>query len=409
MALAWLARLWGEPLALIVDHRLRAESTEEAGLTARRLAGMGIESRILTLRGLLPGPGLAARARGARYAALIAAAREAGLSDLLLGHHGGDQAETYLMREAAGSGSLGLACMAAIVEMPGLRLVRPLLGVPPGRLRAVLRAQGVGWVEDPGNRNPAASRTRVRQRLADPGGEGPEVAGLLARAHAAGLARRKSEIGLARRLAARVSLFPQGYAVVTPGQVEPDLLAALIRGLTGSGYPKGSDALARLASGPLLGTLGGVRFMAAGRHGPGVLAVREAAAMQAPVAAFAGCLWDGRFRLETQAVMPPGVQIGALGDDAARFRARSGLASVILRTLPAVRLAGRLVAVPHVGYFNGWTNQALRLSFCPPIPVSGAPFEVFSLGDAQTALAHHVLSVAAVVEPDEPGQTAGKY
>jgi tRNA(Ile)-lysidine synthase len=159
----------------------------------------------------------------------------------------------------------------------------------------------------------------------------------------------------------------------------------------------------------VLGTLGGLRFMPAGRHGPGILAVREAAAMQAPIAAVAGCLWDGRFRLECVGELPSGMEVGALGDDAAPFRRREGLASAILRTLPVLRRAGRIVAVPHLGYFNGWTNQALRLSFCPPTPVSGAPFEVLSLGDAQTALAHHVHSDAAVAEPDERGQTAGKY
>jgi tRNA(Ile)-lysidine synthase len=232
---------------------------------------------------------------------------------------------------------------------------------------------------------------------------------LLVRARAAGVARRESEIALARRLAERVSIFPQGYAVISPGPVEPDLLAALIRGLTGAIYPERGAALARLASGPLHGTLGGLRFMPAGRHGPGTLVVREAAAVQAPIAAVARCLWDGRFRLESAEALPSGLQIGALGDDAAKFRARGGFAAAILCVLPALRLAGRVVAVPHLGYFSGWTNLALRLSFCPSTPIAGAPFEVPPLGDAQTAWAHHVFSEPAAPAPDELGRAAGKY
>jgi tRNA(Ile)-lysidine synthase len=377
MALAWLMRGWGDPLALIVDHGLRVSSADEAALTVSRLAELGIESRSLTLRGVLPGPGLAARARAARYAALIAAAQEACLSDLLLGHHAGDQAETFLIREAAQSGPGGLACMAAVVELPGLRLVRPLLGIAPGALRDMLRAQGIEWVEDPSNHNPAAARTRVRQRLSGPG-EAPRVAALLSRAHLAGGARRVCDADLAGRLAERARIFPQGYAVLTPGDVDSALLAALIRGLTGADYPERGGALARLAAGPLVGTLGGVRLMPAGRHGPGTLLVREASAMQGPVAAIAGCVWDRRFRLEWPKALPAGAQIGPLGADAALFRNRSGLAGVILRTLPVLRQDGRLVAVPHLGYFREWTNRSLRLSFCPSTPVSGAPFEVFT-------------------------------
>ena len=111
MALAVLAAGWGRPLALVVDHGLRQASAAEAEATLRRLHERGIPARLLMLHGLRPGPALQARARAARYGALTAACEEAGLVDLLLGHHGGDQAETIAMRRAAGSGPAGLAGM----------------------------------------------------------------------------------------------------------------------------------------------------------------------------------------------------------------------------------------------------------------------------------------------------------
>ena len=79
MALALLTAGWGEALALIVDHGVRAESAAEAALVARRLAERGITARVLTVRDLAPGPGIAARARAARYAALSDALRRAGI------------------------------------------------------------------------------------------------------------------------------------------------------------------------------------------------------------------------------------------------------------------------------------------------------------------------------------------
>jgi tRNA(Ile)-lysidine synthase len=387
MSLAFLTRAWGHPLALIVDHRLRPESTLEAQQTATSLASLGIPSRVLTLHNLKPGPGLAARARTARYTALTHAAREAGLSDLLLGHHAADQAETLLLRAEARSGPAGLAGMAAITETADLRLVRPLLGVPPGHLRALLRAENIAWAEDPSNRNPQASRTRMRESLGDPEGEGDATQNLLAAAARNGRARALEEQQTAQILGARAKIFPEGYARLSPGPLTPKCLAALIQALTGAPYPPRTAALARLAGGAMVGTLGGIRLMP---NGQGTLLVREEAAMQPPMLARPGRIWDGRFRLEWPGALPPTAEIGALGADSSRFRDRSALPSAVLRTLPAIRDASGLVAVPHAGYFKGWTNPQLRLTLHSALPLAGAPFEVFWAGDAQTAREHHV-------------------
>src|SRR4051794_31539408 len=96
MAAALLARDWarrrgGSVVALVVDHGLRAESAAEAAVTRARLADMGIVAHGLTLEGLARGPGLAARARLARHAALAEAAAALGVLHLMFGHHAGDQ------------------------------------------------------------------------------------------------------------------------------------------------------------------------------------------------------------------------------------------------------------------------------------------------------------------------------
>ena len=54
--------------------------------------------------------------------------------------------------------------MAAIAETEGLRLLRPLLGVPKARLLATLEAAGQPWLEDPSNRDPRFARTGLRLR-----------------------------------------------------------------------------------------------------------------------------------------------------------------------------------------------------------------------------------------------------
>jgi tRNA(Ile)-lysidine synthase len=394
VCLAWLAARWGDPLALIVDHGLRAGSGAEAREAACRIAAFGVPARILTLN-VPPGPGVAARAREARYAILTQAALEAGRCDLLLGHHAGDQAETVLIRRCGGSGVHGLAAMASVTETASLRLVRPLLAVPPGRLRATLRARSIGWSEDPSNRNPTAGRTHARLHLNDPDGAGPAIDRLLREAHRHGRARVVEERRMAATLAARACLFPEGYALLSAGPIDAASLGALIRMLGGAPYPQAGVAVQSLLARGMRGTLGGVRLMAAGRQGAGTLLVREEAAMQPAIPARHGCVWDGRFRLEAPYPLPADATLGPLGPDARRFRRSSRLASAILASLPALRDAHGLVAVPHLGYFKEWTNTQLRLRLCPASPATGAGFMASALGDAQAAREHHVLDDAA--------------
>jgi tRNA(Ile)-lysidine synthase len=388
MALALLAKSWGDPLALIVDHTLRRDSAAEAHLTAARLATLNIPARILTLNGLTPGPGLAARARAARYDALTAATREAGRVDLWLGHHRRDQAETILMRRLSHSAAAGLAGMAALAETQPVRLLRPLLGTPPGALRALLRAAGIAWVEDPSNSNPAALRTRLRATLNDPDGDGPDTVALADQARTHARARARAETRLAADLAGRVAIFPEGFAILAPGAITPDALGALIRALTGAAYAAGGAALARLAADPRPATLGGVRVLAAGKLGCGLVLAREPAAMAAPIPALPGAVWDRRFLVHHADGAP--AMIGAVGPDAPALRRLTPLPAAILRTLPALRVNGVLVEVPHIGYRARCGSARMAVGFAPATPASGAPFGSWPPGDAETEASPHL-------------------
>lgn len=376
LALAILADGWvrargGSLLALIVDHGLRPAAAGEAQITATRLAARGIATRILTLHDLphgplAPGSGLAARARIARLGILTTACAGAGITDLLLGHHAADQAETVLIRALSASGPAGLAGMAGLRVLPNLRLLRPLLQLPPAILRDCLRAAGLGWVEDPSNTNPAALRARLRSLRADHAGTGAATWALHTAAHAAGQARARTETATADWLAAHVSLRPEGFAILPPGPFPPDALASLIRAIAGAAFPPPSHAIAALAAQPRPTTLAGTRLLPAGRLGAGQLGtgglgtgglrtdqlgagwllVREAAAMAPPIPAHHGAIWDNRFRLGAE--LGAAYTLGALGADAARLRHRSALPAAVLVSLPAIRQGAAVCAVPHL-------------------------------------------------------------
>jgi tRNA(Ile)-lysidine synthase len=73
-----------------------------------------------------------------------------------------DQAETVLMRLAAGSGPAGLAGMRPRDTRDGIVLLRPLLRLRKARLVATLARAGIAWVDDPMNADPAFVRARLR-------------------------------------------------------------------------------------------------------------------------------------------------------------------------------------------------------------------------------------------------------
>jgi len=374
MAVCLLADAWarvrgGAVRALIVDHGLRPESAAEADLTRQRLAKRRIAGRVLTLA-LARGPALAARARAARYAALEAVCAAEGLLHLLLGHHAADQAETVDMRTISASGPDGLAAMPALAEREHVRLLRPLLAIPPGRLRATLRAAGEGGVEAPSNADPATLRARLRALRNDPDGTGPATAEAVARARANGRARALRERAAASVLARRARIAPEGFALLAPGALPPDALAALLRTLTGAAWAPATASVRALAARMRPATIGGVRVLSAGRLGPGGwLLVREVAAVASP-APVSDPSWDGRFRIRGAQTG----EIGTLGADAAALRGVSALPAAALQPLPAIRLRGKLVAVPHVGYAAGWDGLPVRAEFVPAIPLAGAPF-----------------------------------
>jgi len=273
--------------------------------------------------------------------------------------------------------------MAPLVETAGLRILRPLLGMPPARLRAMLVSAGMAWVEDPSNADPSALRPRLRMLRRDRDGQGAATDALADAAATSGRLRAHGEQQVAACLAERASLRPEGFAVLSQGAIAPGALSALLQTIAGAPYPPPTEAVGAIAAAPGPATLDGVRLLAAGRLGPGLLVVREAAAMAPPVAALPGTVWDGRFRLGPRARAFPGATLGALGDDAAALRRVSPLPSAVLRTLPAVRLGETLLAVPHLSYPDADACASFPIIFSPPRPAAAASFLVANaFGDA---------------------------
>ena len=185
LAARWRAALKRGPhlLAVTIDHGLRPESAGEARAVRRLASRLGVRHRTLHWTGPKPKTGLPEAARAVRYRLLAAAARAAGAAHVLTAHTLDDQAETVLIRMARGSGPSGLCAMARETPLEGLALMRPLLDLPKARLTATLEAIGIAFADDPSNRDPRFTRSRLRGSMPVLAGEGldaPRIA-LLAR------------------------------------------------------------------------------------------------------------------------------------------------------------------------------------------------------------------------------------
>jgi tRNA(Ile)-lysidine synthase len=149
-----------EPVAVHVDHGVRAGSTREADVVADAAARLGarFDARRVTVT---EGGNLEARAREARYDALERARADHDATAVLVGHTADDQAETVLLNLLRGSGTSGLA------GMPVRRghIVRPLLGARRADLRDLCAERGLDPVRDPSNEDAAFRRNRIRHEV----------------------------------------------------------------------------------------------------------------------------------------------------------------------------------------------------------------------------------------------------
>ncbi|WP_292928867.1 tRNA lysidine(34) synthetase TilS [Novosphingobium sp. PASSN1] len=245
-----------------VDHGLRPESAGEAAHVGSIAEAQGIRHTVLRLD-LELGPALQERARAARYRALGAWARVAGLAAVVTAHHVEDQAETLLMRLARGAGVRGLAAMRAaspLPEWPELGLLRPLLGWRRTELAKVVTAAGIEAIDDPSNWDARFERVRFREMLAATPSLDPSA--LAASAHHLAEADAAIEWAAERSLAStevHVGVL-QWTPADTPRAVGLRVLERIVMELSG-GKPRGS-ALARwhgrLSAGEVA-TLAGVR------------------------------------------------------------------------------------------------------------------------------------------------------
>lgn len=374
-ALMWLASRWAAAIAnppkisvLTVDHGLRPEAASECVRVARWAGALGLEGQILTWTGAKPVSALQEKARAMRYGMMRDWCRAHGATLLVTAHTLEDQAETFLMRLARGSGIKGLSGMRPDETGPVL-IERPLLHSSRAALRATLTAAGHPWIDDPSNEDERYERVRLRKAL-------PALTelGLTPRAIARSAARLERallalhDMGSAF-IAQHVEVRPEGFVLIEQARLRKlddeiaiQVLERLLGRLGGGGeaprlmavealhqWLRREDSQAR--------TLAGCRIAQRKRH---LLIGREAGRIsRAPVAIAPGqsVVWDNRFKVSIGAADRPCAIVPVRGLQVSRNPA---IPAFVQDGLPAILAGGEIAAIPGLDYLGQSAPRGLR-------------------------------------------------
>ena len=133
LCLAYLGKIYTSELGnkmhvLIVDHNLRKESHKEALLVKKILKSKGIQSKLLSWKGLIPKSNIQSKARNIRFSIIANYCKDKKIKFLFTAHHMDDQIENFFIRLFRGSGLSGLSSMTETFDYNNsLKIIRPLL------------------------------------------------------------------------------------------------------------------------------------------------------------------------------------------------------------------------------------------------------------------------------------------
>ena len=170
LALAFLAKIYSikkqiRSKFLIIDHKLRPESTKEAKKVKHLLKKNMISSEILTWKGNKPNKNISSKARIKRYELLYKKCEKLKINNIMLGHHQDDLIENFFIRMLRGSGLKGLISLGKKTLINNKNLLRPLLDQKKSDLVFISKKVFNFYVEDPANDDNKYQRARVRKLI----------------------------------------------------------------------------------------------------------------------------------------------------------------------------------------------------------------------------------------------------
>lgn len=348
-----------------VDHGLRKAAADEARMVGQVCNGLAVSHDILRWSGWNGQGNLQDQARRARYGLIADWAKTRGIETVLIGHTQDDQAETFLMRLARGSGVDGLSGMAATRIESGITWARPMLGVLRQDLRDYLTAKGATWVDDPTNEDESFDRVKARNILQSLAPLGIDVAGLAKTADRLRPARDALE-WQTKTAAEDLTQIIDGNVVIQragfldlPQDIALRLLAHGLKWVSGADYrPRRTalnDALTDIQYGKST-TLHGCKIAVRQEQ---VVILREYQAVK-DIECDGEQIWDGRWRAIGKGNDAKIRALGPTGLNQCGDWKKGGKRRAELLVSPSIWKDSTLIAAPMANFGTGWQVKPIK-------------------------------------------------
>ncbi len=170
LALVYLMNKWvkskkGNIIALIIDHRMRPESYNEAKQIKNYLSTLNIRSKLIRVSGKKLKKRNMSEARKNRYYQLIKFCTKNNILHLFLAHHFDDNIETFLIRKIAGSNIEGLGSMVFSSTRSNIQIIRPMLNYKKEEILNFNHCNKIKFIHDPSNFDDNFTRVKIRKFL----------------------------------------------------------------------------------------------------------------------------------------------------------------------------------------------------------------------------------------------------
>jgi len=259
LALSVLAKLYSlendnDFMALIIDHKLRKESADEAKQTYKNLTQNKIKAKILTYRGEKFSSNIQKKARDLRYDLFEKYCTKNKIKFLILAHHQDDLIENFYIRLIRGSGIKGLTSLKNVFEYSkNFHLLRPLLNFNKEELLNITKKSYSSWVEDRSNKNDKFLRVRIRKMQYKLQKEGFDPKRIIKTIENLNTAKDSLEFYIFKSEKKYLKFYKEGYAKLKSSifnnEAQEVIFRVIIKAIhfvSGEYYPPRSDSLKTL-------------------------------------------------------------------------------------------------------------------------------------------------------------------
>lgn len=380
IALLMLTHRWAkssniELIVISIDHHLRSSSQLENEYVRDLSSKLGFSHYELHFDHKNNFSNLQARAREARYKLMTELCITLDILTIFTAHHLDDYIENYCIRSEKKSSRFGLSSNYVIWHN-NIRIVRPLFNIPKQQLTQYLVTSNIKWFEDETNLSDKYLRNVIRKKL-QLEGESKKNQVMQKQLAVNQQVEEKLHPEFIACIAEAVQIYDLGFAIINllkftgfPDEIKKQVINSALITISGKNYQGSAEAITQINAllhqqANFTKTLHNciikktnsnlIIYREVGRHTPHPIALNN------------NCIWDNRFlfntntyvlKLENKKIFIDNLTIKNYSE----IRDKLGLAPLknlsfnnhmaILFTLPAIKILAKVIAMPHLSYYN---------------------------------------------------------